>query len=177
MINTNTIIKFFGICFIFLGYWRITRFIELSTIFMFSFSLAGFLFILYDWSNFHIENAKKKKIKKCKMIFLIRCRDLCLLLCVFSMIALPHLPIHWSQETLVMLNDAIVLLGLGIVVFLIGLKSDKELDTAIDMLEDLGQRITVISDKYEKIIIQRDNEIRNLKEEIEKGDKSNTELE
>lgn len=64
------------------------------------------------------------------------------------------------------LNDAIVLLGLGIVVFLIGLKSDQEIDNVLEVFEDVENRLKNIDDKFSVIIASKDEEIEKLKHEL-----------
>lgn len=172
MINTNTIIKFIGVSLIFLGYWRLTDYIILDSIFTFSFSLTGFLFILYDWCNMHLENIKrlKKPLREVRIIRVIR--DLLLMLCSFSILALPHLPINWSEKLLTKLNDSVVLLGLGIVVFLIGKKSDYELDTVFNLLGDLGVKIEDIDKAYKDKLEEKDMEIMKLNEKLNRNKES-----
>lgn len=63
MFNTNAITKFIGLCFMFLGYWRLTDFVILNPVFTFSFSIAGFFFILFDLTTHHFEQLKREKEK------------------------------------------------------------------------------------------------------------------
>lgn len=55
------------------------------------------------------------------------------------------------------------MLGLGFVIFLIGLKSDYELDKALQLLEEVGSRLKAIEDTYEEKKGDKNNEIRELK--------------
>ncbi|MGG4402776.1 hypothetical protein ABEW61_21810 [Paenibacillus amylolyticus] len=168
MFNTNAITKFIGLCFMFLGYWRLTDFVILNPVFTFSFSIAGFFFILFDLTTHHLEQLKREKEKyyswKGKILRFLKLS--LLFLTAFSIVALPHLTLGWEQESILKLNDAIVLLGLGIVVFLIGLKSDQEIDNVLEVFEDVENRLKNIDDKFSGIIASKDEEIEKLKHEL-----------
>ncbi|WP_339798778.1 hypothetical protein MKY19_26925 [Paenibacillus sp. FSL R5-0744] len=167
MLNTHTITKFIGLGLFFLGYWTITGFLELETRFVLSFSVSGFLFILFDFLNFGLERLKKSKQITKYLIYKLKAykysSQIALLLSVLSIVVLPHLPIKWESEIILQINDSIVLLGLGIVMFLIGLKSDAEFDDMLDRIKAVTNNIHEPEERHNKSLKQLEIELEDIK--------------
>ncbi|TKH45377.1 hypothetical protein C1I60_06675 [Paenibacillus terrae] len=123
MKTTNSLIKFLGGAYILLGIIRVLNYTKIEFRFLFSFALAGFWFIVFDFFVFLVND--KFKMKSPRMMKAIN--NLPLILWALSMVVIPFLPIKWNNYVLRQINDAIVFWGLGIVAILLGMKSDMEL--------------------------------------------------
>lgn len=170
MFTPHSITKFIGFGIFLLGYWTLTNFFVLETRFLLSFSFAGFLFILFDFINFKHERLKRiRQITRstgCQLKAYRYLKSVMLLLSAFSIIVFPHLPISWNSDLIHRMNDAIVLLGLGIVIFLIGLRSDAEFNEMLDRISSASTFIEGSHEKLEKSLQQLQIELNELKSKL-----------
>lgn len=134
MQHTTAITKYIGIALVILALLHASDKVQLTPIYVFSLSVAGFLFILFDWANLLVERLiKEKKPKRKRAAYWLRA--ILLMGSSFSIIILPFVLKITDDKYLSRLSDNLVLLGLGIVIFLIGLKSEYEFDKKLTKLE------------------------------------------
>ncbi|QHT59881.1 hypothetical protein GXP70_07905 [Paenibacillus lycopersici] len=125
MKSTISIIIYLGIGYISLGLLKLMDVIKIEFKFIFSFSLAGFWFILYDLFLFILEtNTSRNRY----ISFGLRGgRQLSLFLAIFTIVVVPFSPMKWNNNLLKQVNDSLVFIGLGLVIILIGMKTHREL--------------------------------------------------
>ncbi|NRS17331.1 hypothetical protein HP398_12905 [Brevibacillus sp. HB1.4B] len=114
----SLIIKFFGVGFLILGFLKIGGLITIQFKNIFSLSLAGFLFVLFDLISHFVEKSNKKAFRSA----LSYLRVATLFLSIMTIIVVPFFPIKWNTPFLKVITDSLVYLSLGIVIYLIGSK-------------------------------------------------------
>ncbi|MFI8711771.1 MULTISPECIES: hypothetical protein [Brevibacillus] len=114
----SLIIKFFGIGFIILGALKMVGLITIEFKNIFSLSLAGFFFVLFDFISHFVEKSDKKALTNT----LSYLRVATLFLSIMTIIVVPFFPIKWNTPFLKVITDSLVYLSLGIVIYLIGSK-------------------------------------------------------
>ncbi|MFD3274410.1 hypothetical protein ACE3MS_30410 [Paenibacillus dendritiformis] len=126
MRTTNSFITFIGLSYCILGLLRAFGVTKIEFKFLFSLSLAGFWFILFDFIILLLERkTNDDQPKPQKLIHILK--NVTLLLCALSIVVIPFIPVKWNNYFLKQLNDGLVFCGLGLVIVLIGLKSVFEL--------------------------------------------------
>ncbi|MBH0329939.1 hypothetical protein ABH14_08990 [Brevibacillus brevis] len=114
----SLIIKFFGIGFIILGALKMVGLITIEFKNIFSLSLAGFFFVLFDFISHFVKKSDKKALTNT----LSYLRVATLFLSIMTIIVVPFFPIKWNTPFLKVITDSLVYLSLGIVIYLIGSK-------------------------------------------------------
>lgn len=127
----SLIIRFFGIAFLIIGFLKMAGLITIEFKNIFSLSLAGFLFVMFDFVSHFVEKSNKKSLKR----ILSYVRIGTLFLSVITIIVVPFIPIKWNTPYLKVITDSLVYLSLGIVIYLIGSKDDKGKDISISTVE------------------------------------------
>ncbi|EMT50433.1 hypothetical protein I532_22120 [Brevibacillus borstelensis AK1] len=127
----SLIIKFFGIAFLIIGFLKIGGFIKIEFKNIFSLSLAGFLFILFDFVSYLVTKSNKRKLKNT----LGYLRLVTLFLSIVTIIVVPFMPIKWNTPFLKVITDSLVYLSLGIVIYLMGSKDTNDKESNISKLE------------------------------------------
>jgi len=127
----SLIIKFFGIAFLIIGFLKIGGFIKIEFKNIFSLSLAGFLFILFDFVSYLVTKSNKIKLKNT----LGYLRLVTLFLSIVTIIVVPFMPIKWNTPFLKVITDSLVYLSLGIVIYLMGSKDTNDKESNISKLE------------------------------------------
>ncbi|MFC8685415.1 hypothetical protein [Brevibacillus porteri] len=115
----SLIIRFFGIGFLIIGLLKIGGLITIEFKNIFSLSLAGFLFVLFDFISHFVEKSNNTTLRST----LSYLRIATLFLSIITIIVVPFFPIKWNTPFLKVITDSLVYLSLGIVIYLIGSKN------------------------------------------------------
>lgn len=113
---TNSFIKYLGIAFILVALLKLGGYIKIEFKHIFSLSLAGFWFVLFNLVSFYLGKTNKKSAISALEIL----RKGTLFLSAITIIVVPFTPIKWNTPILKVITDSLVYLSLGIVIFLIG---------------------------------------------------------
>ncbi|RED76145.1 hypothetical protein [Cohnella phaseoli] len=168
--NTNVrLTTMIGGAFLILSSMRLTSGIQLDHKYVFSLSIAGFLFIIFDFLSFEAKDSYKT-IKKQKMFD--RLAYFSLYAAVLSIIVLPHFSFLDGINKMQEINDFIVLFGLGLVIIMISNKDLREqlefYKSQLKTLEELhGSDLLRKNEEQERLDKDNDSSIENPKEQRE----------
>lgn len=166
MFQGNSITKYVGFSFLFLGMLVLSSEGFHQEKFLLGCSIAGLCFILADIFDHYIPNIKLKWIKVSFDII----KNYLLFFAVLCIMLLQFLNIKTTDETLIRLNVTTSLVSLGAVIIFIGIKSDHKISASqnrsIDILEKAHLWLAQSQEISDKLIKENDELINDLKEVI-----------
>ncbi|MCX7571728.1 hypothetical protein OS242_17430 [Tumebacillus sp. DT12] len=142
--KSDSITKYVGFCLILIGMCRAFGVTTLDPVSQFGFSLSACFFTLADFWYYNYDRSQKLKVKKLtklgfdsgKLYFWAMSTFQFFAVC--SIIVIPYLyTIITNKSFLSLANDVTLLLGLGIVVSLIGIRRDHAVDEKIREVSSL----------------------------------------
>ncbi|MEC0183136.1 hypothetical protein P4H61_16745 [Paenibacillus peoriae] len=168
---TTTFTKITGVGFIILSVLRLTPFMNATGKWLLYISIAAFFLILYDLLEFIVEGIwMKKGVKLSKFLFSLR--SIFLGCAVMAIIVLPNLKINISVKEVNTFSDAFTLISLGIVITLIGFKTERVQTILYNRRKTINNEVreflnsiegqSMINEHIEKLRIENTHQINKL---------------
>lgn len=139
----NYLIKAVALGFILLGFYYFLGLGSINTYTILCFSVSGFLFIISDFCGFKSNQYSRSKNNKKRKAWMAA-QVATSILAVLFIVLFPYVNIKVSDENMEIFINTSLLLGLGLTIWLIASKSEREYDRFLDRLE----RIVTISNSH-----------------------------
>lgn len=159
--DSNRIIKFIGIVFIFIGGLAFSNKLILNNLILTSIALSGIFFIAADFCEYYsididskkaisdnVRNKKRRKFVLGKVILHF--------LAIFTLIIGPYLNLNANTIFLDTLSDSLSLIAIGLTVLKIGMdNSKKKQDKDLQMIEEISKVFKATEEKNNNLLIDK----------------------